>query len=480
MGLRLIAVVAGLSLLLAACSPPSDRPMESVGLIDGTDVTATVHDIGEGLFRVEYSFATPQSAMIFSRSRNDYRSESWHPLDPGVRLERLNGFDALIFETPTLGASFNVRARPEIRYLEYSHFVSFSDGGLALFTGQFELLPVVAREAALALNGDLSRWNGEQPLLGVRVQSDRPMIRRGERIRSGDVEISTGGGAFIYFGDSQLEASESYVGIMDQELPAWIRETFPDTLAFLFSQLEQGWGFALEQPAALLFAYEGNENPGFSNKGGVLDRQLIMQSSGQQLDQDDDYVRPYLMWFFAHEASHLFQFSRGPQLSDNRDSWIHEGAANAMANRILFEQTPENHAYWRYATARAWSGCIASLENGPLRGAALRGEFQAYYDCGEFMALMTDAMLPELTLYDFWNEMLTDAEMSDNAYNATTYFSTLSRLGVEDDLIARLSAIVDNPTEDPGSVLLQLMIDVGLEPEFTEANNAVRAYRYPQ
>jgi len=480
MGPRLTRFALGLVLGLGACSP-AHLPSDNVaGLVDGTDVTAVVTEIEAGRFRIEYRFAEPQTAMVFSRSGDDYRTESWLSLTDGVVLERLNGFDTLIFDERATGAVFEFRARPEIQYGEYSHFVAFSDGGLALFTGQFELLPIHNRDAALALNGDLSQWSGEQPTLGVRVESDRPMVQRGARVQGSAVEISNGAGAFIYFGDGEIEEAESYVGIVDAALPIWIREEFPNTLAFLFARLETGWGFSLDQPAALLFAYEGNENAGFSNKGGVVDRQLIMQSSGQQLDQEDNYVRPYLMWFFAHEATHLFQFSQGPELSDNRDSWIHEGAANAMANRILYERSAENHPYLNYTTARAWTGCIASLETGPLREAGTRGEFQAYYDCGEFIAVMTDAILTDYTLFEFWNEMLASAATEGDSYGFDTYFATLTRLGADTELISRLRAVVEDPFEDPQVALLQLMIDVGLEPEFTGESNTVRAFQYPQ
>jgi len=477
---RSIGAAIALTSALVACGPAQRPPAEVSDLIEGSQVTAVVTELGPGQFQVDYAFEEPQTAMIFSRSGDDYRTTDWRALSDGVRLERLDGFDALVFDVATSETSFEFSARSEIRYNDYAHFVSFSDGGLVVFTGQFELLPVADREAVLALGGDMSQWSGIQPTTAVRIHSERPMVVRGEQVVGDPIEISSGGGAFVYLGNGEITAAESYVGIIDQAMPEWIANTFPDTLAFLFSRLEDGWGFGLEEPAALLFAYEGNENEGFSNKGGVLDRQLIMQSSGQQLDQDDDYVRPYLMWFFAHEAAHLFQFSQGPQLSDGHDSWIHEGAANAMANRILFERTPDNLPYLRYTTARAWTGCIASLENGPLIQAGARGEFQAYYDCGEFIAVITDALLPDHTLYDFWNEMLDDAVNSGEGYSAESYFETLRRLGGDEDMTLQLEAVTANQLESPRDALLSLMTDVGLEPEVTGANMTVGAYRYPQ
>lgn len=462
---------------LAGCQNPANAPgaarAETVSarpadLIADSSVSTHVTDLGGGEFDVRYVFETPQNVMFFSRSETDYRREAWHPTSEGVRLERIAGFDTLVFDTPTQEARFRVTARPDLRYEGYSDYIRFSDGSLMLFTGQFELLPGGSVEAVAALEGDINRFEGVQPVLGVRVLSPTPMIVRGERVEGEAVEISRGGGGFIYIGDGEISASDNYVGLIDPATPDWIRARFPEDLASLFSELERGWGYGLDDKATLLFAFEGYDNPGFSNKGGVLGRQLVIQSSGERLREPDDFVHDYLLWFFAHESVHLFQNVRGPHLDSPQDSWIHEGAANAMANRIMAGLDRPAIAYLRYSFANAYSTCAEALAAGPLRTATQRGQMRAHYACGEFIALMTDAALPDHTLFDFWNAMLERAEAGDGAYNLETYMATARALGMREADAARIEAFVTQGFDQPDRELTSALEDFGLNPQFDD------------
>jgi len=458
---------------LTACSNPAG---EETALLGGSGVTAIVTDQGEGVFEVHYSFAEPQSVMIFPRSETAYRAESWLALDDGAQIERLNGLDALVFDAPVREARFQITARPELRYDGYAHFVRFADGSLVLFTGQFELMPAASREAVLALDGDLSAFDGEQPVLGVKLRSDQPMIAHGERF-SGDVtDISQGGGSFVYIGEGEIETRENFVGLIDPATPDWLQTRFRDDLDMLFSELEAGWGYGMPEPATLLFAFEGTDNPGFSSKGGALGRQLMIQASGQDLAEDNDFLHAYLLWFFAHESVHLFQYVTGPTVGDQQDSWIHEGSANAMANRIMAGQGEAAATYLRWARRNAFNTCSASLEAGPLAEAWQRGEGDAYYACGEFIGVMTDAALPEETLFDFWNAML--ARAGDGDISDETYFATARALGMPEAQVSRLEALVRDTLANPREELRNALADFGLDPQF-DADDNLSGLTYP-
>lgn len=461
------------ALLFAGFGEAQARSGQAADLIDGTGVTAIVTDLGEGRYSVRYLFDEPQTALFFSRSGTDYRTASWQALDAGVTIERLQGFDALLFDRPRREARFEVTSRPDLSYDGYSHFIAFSDGAQALFTGQFELLPMETRSDILALEGQMSRFAGVQPTLGVRVVSDRRMVMHGERVEGDATEVSRGSGSFVYIGDGQIEYETSYVGILDNGLPQWIRDSFPGDLDFIFGELEAGWGFALPDRATLFFAFEGHERPGFSNKGGVAGNQLMIQSSGQALREENAYIRAYLLWFFAHEGVHLFQNVAPVALRDNSESWLHEGAANAMANGLLARQGEMTEAYLRNSVGRAHTLCLATLNDGALRGAGARNQFEAYYACGEFIALMSAAALPEHDLFDIWNHMQARAAERDGYYGAELYFETLGELGMAPDAIAQLRRLALEPVEDPRHTLDALLVDFGLDPQFDERDQLV-------
>lgn len=475
MGCRLVAAYLAIIAGLSACAPLDE---DAARLIAGSAVSAYVTDNEDGTFNVDYVFDQPHQALFFSRSETDYRTQAWQVLGEGGSLERLNGFDALIFEAPADSVSLLVEPRPDLRYDGYSHSIRFSDGSLMLFTGQFELLPADSREAILALNGDISAWAGDQPALGVSIRSELPMIVGGERVTGEAVDVSTGGGSFVYIGEGEIETSENYVGLIDPATPDWIRTRFPEDMAYLFSQLEAGWGFALPEPATLLFAFEGYDNPGFSNKGGVLGRQLIIQSSGEDLREEDDFIHAYLLWFFAHESVHLFQSANGRSLAETEHGWIHEGSANAMANRIMAGRGAAAQDYLRWAFGNALETCTRALEAGPLASAWARGQSDAYYACGEFVALMTDAALEGQDLFGFWNAMLARADADGGSYTAQTWFDTARAEGMSEADLTRLQTLLSGELENPGMELRNALADFGLDPQFDE-NNRLISLTYP-
>lgn len=457
------AIAAG-ALLVTACAAPDDT---RGALLEGTGVTATVTALADGRFEVFYRFAEPQEALFFSRSGGDYRMSHWTPLDAGLSLERIGGFDTILLDRPRQEARFSVTPWFGQIPNDYSPFVRFSDGGVALFTGQFEVLPVESREAVVDLNGDIGAWAGEQPWLGVRVVSETRMIMNGEVLTGNAEDISRGDGAFIYIGDGEIEAGESFVGVIDGALPGWIRSRFDADLAEIFGALEAGWGFELPQRATIFFAFEGYDNPGFSNKGGASRSLLMLQSSGQALREPSPQVLAYLQWFFAHEGAHLFQNAAGLDVVTSEYFWISEGGANTMANAVVssLEGMPAETRLREYR--RAYRECVASLAAGPLQEAPRRGDFQAGYQCGDLIGLMSWAATPGGDIYTI-SEAAAERGQGAEGVTADAYFGALLGLGADPILVDRLRVLVAEPLADPAAALSAAMTKAGLNPVFDE------------
>ena len=287
-----IAAAVGLGLLTAGCGDrDSGTPvLEAAEMIAGTGVTAEVTELADGRFRVDYRFAEPHSALIFSRSSADHRLGAWQVEESDAGLERIGGFDSLLFDTPREAVTLTVEPRYAQPEGDYSPFIAFSDGGLALFTGQFELLPVAGRAAIEALDGNLDAWQGEQPAFGVRVVSDRRLVHDGAVSDTPVTDIARGGGTYVYLGDGEIVEGRSYVGVIDAGLPVWIRDSIDTDFEAMFERYEAGWGFALPQRAVLYFAYSGDEAEGFSNKGGVAGRVIMLDAGGAAMGAADVVV----------------------------------------------------------------------------------------------------------------------------------------------------------------------------------------------
>lgn len=454
-------LIIPLAWLVMACSQAA-----TVEMIDGADITVVATELSDDAWRIDYHFSEPQSALIFARSKGDYRTTSWTPLGDAPAVERVDSFDAVIFETPMAQFSYEIAPHSESLPQDYTPFLGFSDGGRAMYTGQFELLKVTDRNEIEALDGDLNVWQGNQPNLGVRVISDRPMLVQGKQVKGTVEHVSKGGGTYIYVGESDLYQGDSYIGVIDSALPAHITETLDADLSALFKIYDQKWGFSLPSKGTIYYAFSGYTHPGYSNSGSVLGTDLmVLQSSGEALREPDPDNRLRNLWFFAHEGAHMYQSHLMLQFHVGPDAWIHEGGANTMANSAIQElpDVPETFILGEYQTA--FEQCAADLQRGSLQTAHVDGRFYAHYHCGQLFNAAAASALPEHDLYGLWSAFTAnlDAEKPDVA---ETFYATMLELGADPDVPSAIKALANEQSEDPAADLSTLLELSGMAPEF--------------
>lgn len=454
-----VAIIAGFSL----CACVSSSAFKS---IESADVTVQVTELESGEWRVEYALGSPQKVMFFARSNGDYRVRTWTPENGAPQVERIGGFDALVAAEPTDRFSYVIQPYSDGIPRDYTPFLTFSDGGQAVYTGQFELLTAIDVGALEALNGDLGNWSGDQPRTGVRIVSDRPMLFQGQTV-SGRVEhVSKGTGTYVYVGDNDLYVGDSYVGVIDNALPQHLRDSLDQDLSDLFAIYEDRWGFQLSDRGTVYYAFEGYTHPGFSSKGSVIGTDLmVLQSSGEGLRQPSQDMRTRNLWFFAHEGAHMFQSAVMEQFTVGPDAWIHEGGANTMGNMAIqsLPGVPDEFILGEYRTA--FEQCLSDLEQGSLKTAHLDGRFYAHYNCGQIFNAAADSALSDHDLYEFWRAFTAeiDPQRSDPA---AAFFTTLDELGADPDIGALIRSLAYEDNPDPRADLSRLMEMSGLAPEF--------------
>lgn len=460
--------------LLAACR--AETPVVSV---EGADVTVVAIDLGTGEWQIDYVYSEPQTSLIFARSNGDYRTASWTPLAGAPDIQRIGGFDALIFDAPVTEFSYRIVPHSAGIPQDYTPFLSFSDGGTALFTGQFELLKVADREEIDALEGSLHNWAGEQPALGVRVTSERPMLVQGEQ-RFGSVDhVSVGSGTYVYLGETKLQIGNSYIGVIDEALPQHIKDSLDADLGALFAFYEKRWGFELPTRGSIYFAFEGYDRPGFSNKGSVIGTDLmVLQASGEGLRHPDPDNRARNLWFFAHEGAHMFQSKVMGQFAVGPDAWIHEGGANTMANSALATLAGVDADFILGEYQSAFETCTEDLERGSLLTAHLDGRFYAHYHCGQLFNAAADAALPDYDLYAFWSAFTAKMD-PDTPEPAEAFLTTLNDLGADPQISESIRALAYQDSSDPRQDLSRLLSLSGLEPTFDE-NGALVSLKVPE
>ncbi|WP_143435393.1 hypothetical protein [Henriciella aquimarina] len=443
----------------------------------GAEAVAEIGPDESGNWRVEYTFDTPQKVLAFARSESDYRDATWFVEGDGVRFGRVAGADVIVFDDPSRTVAFSLIPLTNKPEADYTPFVTFGDGGLAIHEGQFSLIPFESRDAVEALDGDLSAAEVPQLPMTVRLSSDKPIIVDGETYQGQVEHRLEGDGTYIYMGDSAIESFDSFTAILDRTLPEWLQSRFDSDLEAIFAGLEARWGFGLEDKASVMLAFKEGRSDGFSATGEALDQLLMMEVGGKDLAEPGFDTLSYLQWFFAHEAIHLFQKQRGVGFAGGGEAWIHEGAANTMAYSLIADMVgPEDGPKFLSGVyANAFETCVGALEKGSLETAQERGDASAHYACGDFIALATDGFLPRRSLYDFWNRLTTLAAANDKTQvDADLYFSTVQLLGVRRSQRDMLREIVEEELDNPRKALTDLLDAAGLDPQFNDKDQLIK------
>ncbi len=181
-----------------------------------------------------------------------------------------------------------------------------------------------------------------------------------------------------------------------------------------------------------------------------------------------------LLWFFAHEAAHQFQFRDGFSREAGSD-WITEGAANTMAIAILHDLGMMNNAQMERRYSQTHRECVAELADGPLQGK--RG--RSGYVCGDLIAQMTASSLPNHDLFSFWNVLREQAKSRDDGkLTATRYFALLRELGAKSTFVASLEQLIGTRLEDPTRKLADALVASGLAPKFAD-DGGLSTLRFP-
>ncbi|MGB3457453.1 MAG: hypothetical protein WBA35_13930 [Litorimonas sp.] len=434
-------------------------------------------DGGSGPWILSVEHDGQAGALAFIRSRGDYRMRSFRPVTPGVSVRRIAGIDAIVLPD----------ARPSPVVLEfdphksgidsdYTPFIAFSDGGVAVFLTAFALLPFKDAEALAATGGSLS--GREDALRGqtVTLRTDRPLMGDG-RSWDGTFTSEAFGFDYAYVGDTERARGDSFTGVVDPGLPKDLTANLNADLPRLFDALEAMFGAPLDEPASILFAAQGFEDSGISLTGGALPGNLlVLQAEGEALTRGTPGVRAYLRHFLAHESAHLFQMqSEGPGVPHTLD-WIEEGMADAAASRILETMNDADRAFVMRKYASNLETCSAALSGATLPE-ALRANSRISYDCGDMLFRITVAALDDGRIGAFWTALGRRAA-AHGELNLDTYFAAMAEMGAEADIRARMRKLVSERVAEPKQEILSLMEAVGAEVEIMD--DTLQSVTFPE
>jgi hypothetical protein len=349
-----------------------------------------------------YTLARSADSLVFARSPDASRAEDWTP-PPGFEIGRDERGE---FVRRTDGRRFRkvvLRMPAAYRHLpmDYAPFSPFGDGGMLVHTGRFF--------ACVSECGEAPQWH--MSLIAppsVRILLDGKVSARRAAWMDRD------SGRNLYVGPARPVGTADLITVMDAALPKEIRERLDDRLPRFLHYYAAKLGRLPARP--MLFAsYDAAFAAGWGRQGGVLPGQVFTHFYGPVWDKE--MAKPGfdfdLAWFFAHEAAHLYQHQI--TVGGGGDSWVHEGAAEAMASIALRDMEPTMAAALDKRVQTAREECAKSVGEGSLRGTLTGGTYQAAYSCGLVLNLALDTAVRQAKggsdgLFDVWRAMVAEVE----------------------------------------------------------------------
>ncbi|HEX7707013.1 MAG TPA: hypothetical protein VF701_11205 [Thermoanaerobaculia bacterium] len=421
-----------LILLVIGCAS-SPAPVEQAHVIVERDAASR--------WTAVWHLAAPERELRFERFANGFRAGTFEVLTPGYRFETVDETEVLRtagVPSRTIAVRFPVHTEKPVK--EYAFFQQFTDGSVSIYSGH--LLARVHRAGEKDCASCLVRDFVFVPPTGASVLADGK--RSPSAIRWTD---TAGQGTYVYFGSIEPVETGEMISIIDPGLPPWLEKTARESLPRLFAHYHDRLGVSLPRRPTVLFNYVASDQRGFSNAGGTLPGLIQLGAEGRAWANESPEAFLRIFRFLAHEAVHLWN-GEIINYPDMADSWMHEGGADALAERAMLALGLIDEAAFLELQSAALNDCRRGLGSEPLRTAYKRSEFSLYYPCGNAIALVTEAALrterSDHDLFSFWRQLIAHAmATSDRKYHPVDYIDVWRKMGADEASIAALRRIVE-------------------------------------
>ena len=334
----------------------------------------------------------------------------------------------------------------------YDPALVFSDGSVAMFSGQFDVFPLPSIEAARDLPEDMNGLdlNAEATRVTWR-DTQGPVLFRGRRV---DVATSADAQTYVLFGEAGLEEHPTLATVVDSEIPQWVRDAMtayaPRITAFYAERL----GDAPLARATIMASWKG-PTPGVTSMGGsVLPGLIVASFEGEKPVQRTEPLVDMARWFIGHEGAH-FWLGQVVRYEAARGMWITEGGADLMAIRAAQALDPRfGH---RSVLQRKVDDCLALAPGGGMTSADTRGEHRAYYACGAASALAAEAAGRRRSGGDWFDVLrpLIDANRQDGVLTRVEWLDHFEDLAGPETR-AVIDSFLDDGVPDPRASMARL------------------------
>lgn len=403
-----------------------------------------------GQITVEYRAQSATDAIHFERDLGGYRAQLWQSADSNFRWvkegdrERIERIDGRSFDRVTFTMPIDYRELPE----SYAPFSPFSEGSTLIHSGQFH--------ACLA-----APCTQPGPLPISIEAKDKIVGVDGGRMGGRAHFISRDDGTNIFVGLLEPIKTHGFIAIIDPGLPNESRRHLDRSLPQAMQHFLAIYGplsFTPELYVSLDDTPEANGK--ISTQGGTLPNQIFMHFDGENARERVSADAPYwLDWFFAHEAAHLFQQDKTEGLAfSDKEAWLHEGGADAMAALALAARSDDDLKYAQVRESEAETACAHGLAGSPLKRATAEGNFGLHYMCGLviWLALEQELRRAGMDGINQLNLAFFAKVRSGQTWNEATLMATARELGASDVLLSQISSLTAGGYADPVNAVDQI------------------------
>jgi hypothetical protein len=412
----------------------------------------------------EFQFDRPVAVWVFPRSDRTadggepWREDSWTVETRGVRLERRGSYDVLEADRGEVPQRVRIRFKPVARRLQadYPPALQFTDGSVALYVAQFDLFPIDSVSKVRALPDDLNnQLVPAAELHYVFVDRAGPVLLEGKRAA---VAATTDKDTYVLFGTTRPFETPYMVGVLDPELPGWIKDSISSAVPALLSRYTQELGKLPDVKPTIMVSWAGPTPRIVSRAGSALHGLIVMTYEGTGMLVETAEQRAQGLWFIAHEAAH-FWLGQTVSYQYARDAWITEGGADLLAIRAVAEADPGYDP--RVELNRSIEDCISLTRRRGVERARERNEHRAYYACGAVFGLVAESGSGR-SFYTFARALI-DANRRDGIVSRAEWLAALDTATRKPDLSRDIARLLDRGVSDPGDFIAALLGRAGVD-----------------
>ncbi len=231
---------------------------------------------------VEYESEEKVRKIFFHNSSNFSRSNRWSSISDAFEITKDGEHEVIQRKDKSEFKRVKFELTPSYTHLpkNYAPFSPFSDGGMAIHTGRFFACDNACDQKAQNMNMSLSVPKDQHIILDGQIYYNSARWKDGSNGRS------------IYIGQQEPLETAGTFSLIDQGLPAEIKDSFDRDIPKLMGYFERNLGSLLAKEKPTLFASYANIE-GTSTQGGTLPNQVFMHWNHNDLNKKFTMKRLY-------------------------------------------------------------------------------------------------------------------------------------------------------------------------------------------